>query len=73
MNWPFFDVDDFACLGRGDKEVGLAAQKRRNLKHIGDLGGHLRLLREVNVRDDAHIEPRLDVGQDRQRLLIADA
>ena len=55
------------------KEVGLAAQKRRNLEHIGDLSRHLSLFREVNVRDDAHVEPRLDVGQNRQRLLIADA
>jgi hypothetical protein len=38
------DVHDLAGLGRGAHEVGLAAQERRDLQHVGDLGRALDLL-----------------------------
>ena len=31
------DVDDPAGLGRGDEQIGLPAEERGNLQHVGDL------------------------------------
>ena len=50
------DVDDAAGFRGRDDEVGLPGEKRRNLQHVGDLGGGARLRRLVDVGEDRHVE-----------------
>ena len=52
------DVDDAAGPRRGDEQVGLPAEERRNLQDVGDLGGRRRLRRLVDVGEDRHAELR---------------
>jgi hypothetical protein len=56
----FLYIQRQACLGGGDDQVGLSAEKSRDLKHIDDLGGGRRLFRPV------------DVGKDRDTRFIPD-
>ena len=52
------DVDDAAGARRGDEQIGLPREERRNLQHVGDFGRRRRVRRLV------------DVGQDRARRLV---
>ena len=36
-NWPFLTLTTLAGLGRGDQQVGLAAQEGRDLQHVDGL------------------------------------
>ena len=50
------DVDDFAGFGRGDQQIGLPAQERRNLQHV-DGRRHARALRGVvHVGEHRHFQ-----------------
>ena len=67
------DVHRLAGVGCRDKKVGLAAQEGRNLEHVGHFRRHGGFFRVVDVRHDAHPQFRFDLGEDVQRLLVADA
>ena len=49
---PLFDVDGLARPRRGLDQVGLAAQKCRNLEQINEIGRDFGVLGRVNVRRD---------------------
>ena len=54
----------------GDEQVGLAAQERRDLQHVGDLGGRGGLRRLVDVGQDRHADSRaLTRAEDPQALV----
>ena len=57
------DVDGLARPGRGDQEIGLARQERRNLQDVHDVGDAIRLRGLVNVGEDRQTRARLHVGQ----------
>ena len=46
--------------GRGDEQIGLPAEERRDLQDVGDLGGGGGLRRLVDVGQDRHAELGLD-------------
>ena len=49
---PFLDVHDAAGAARGDEQVRLAAQERRDLQNVGGLGGGFRLRGFVDIGED---------------------
>ena len=46
------DVDDPPGARRGDDQIGLPREKRRNLEDVGDLGGGRGMRRLVDVGED---------------------
>ena len=52
----FLDVDDAAGPCRRDQQIGLPAEERRDLQHVGDFGGRRRLRRLVDVGQDGHAD-----------------
>ena len=58
-----FHVDGFAGQRRLIDEIGLAAEKRRYLQDIDDLGGGLRLRLGMNIGDDGDVQFLLDLRQ----------
>ena len=46
---PLLDVDRPARAARGDEQVGLAAQKGRDLENVADLRGGFGLRRLVDI------------------------
>ena len=50
------DVDDPAGLRRRDQQVGLTAQERGNLQHVGDFGRRRGVGRLVDVGQDRHAD-----------------
>ncbi len=58
------DVDDLASLRRRDEQIGLAAEKGRNLQDVGDLGDRSRLIGFVNIRENWHVHAVFDGGED---------
>ena len=67
------DIDRLARLRTGADEVGLAAQEGRRLQHIHHGGHGLDLVDLVDVGEDRHADFLLDLGQDLQTLLHAQA
>ena len=67
------DVDRVAGLGRGDQEIGLAAQIGRDLQDIDRLGGRRALLGQMHVGQDRDAARLADLGEDRQPVADADA
>ncbi len=67
------DVDDRACLGHGDHQVGLARQEGRQLDDVADFGDHGSLRRLVDVGDQRHVEGLLDLFEDAHALFQAGA
>ncbi len=67
-NWPFLMLTTRPGRGRGDQQVGLAAQERGNLQDVGDVRGGRRLGRLVDVGQDRHRRARLDRRQNAQPL-----
>ena len=67
------DVDRLA--GRGDRvdEIGLAAEERRRLQHVDDRGDLGDFVFGVHVGQHRHADLPLDLGEDAQALLHADA
>ena len=45
----FFDVDRLARFGAGAEQVGLSAQKGRDLKTVNDTGDNFGLLGQVHI------------------------
>ena len=37
-NWPFLTLTTLPVCGRGDQQIGLAAQEGRDLQHVDRLG-----------------------------------
>ena len=70
---PFFDIHDFAGFRGGDQQIGLAAQKRRNLQHVRHVRDLRGLFRRMNIGDNRHVELPLNLGQDAQAALDSDA
>ena len=67
------DVDDLPG-GRGrDHEVGLAAQERRDLQHVGDRGRRVDLRHLVDVGEDRDAVALAHRGEDLEALLHARA
>ena len=54
------------CLRRRDEQVGLAAEKRRNLQDVDDLRRRRRVRRLVNVGQHRQPGARLDLGERRE-------
>ena len=67
-----FDIDDLAGLRGGNQQIGLAAQESRYLQHVDVFGGDRSLFRVVDIGHYRHAESAPDVGQQFQRLFIAD-
>ena len=59
------------CLGGRLQQVGLPAQKRRDLQHVHRLGGSGGLVALVDVGEHLHPEALAHLRQDRQTLLGA--
>jgi hypothetical protein len=57
------DVDGLVRPGRGDEEIGLARQERRDLNDVRDFGDAIRLCGLMNVGEDRQARARLHVGQ----------
>ena len=68
-----FYVDGLAGLARCQQQVGLPAQKGRDLEHVHGLGGSGTLLGGVNVGQHRDVAALAHFGQDRQRPLQAQA
>ena len=64
----FFDIDHLAGPGRGHQQVGLAAEKGRDLQDVQDLGGGRHVGDLVDVGEDRQAHLGLDPGQDLQAL-----
>ena len=69
----FLDVDDAAGRGRGDEEIGLPAQERRDLQHVHHLSNARALVWLVHIAEHGHAERVSDFGKDRQSRLEPDA
>ncbi len=54
MNWPFLMFTILPVSRRRQHEIGLAAQERRDLQHVGHLGRARHLRHLVHVRQDRH-------------------
>ena len=67
------DVDGLAGFRRGDQQVGLPAQERRDLQHVDGLRDAGALLDLVHVGEHRDAERVADVGKNRQRLVEAHA
>ena len=65
-NWPFLTLTTPAGLGGRDQQVGLAAQERRNLQHVDDLGHGRALARFMHVGQHGQAGPLADFGKDGQ-------
>ena len=63
------DVDRLAGAGRGDEEIGLAAEEGRDLQHVDRLGHGGALLGLMHVGDDGKPDALPDLGEDRERLV----
>ena len=48
-NWPFLTLTGLPGLRGGHEQIGLPAEKRRNLQDVDDLGRRRRVRRLVNV------------------------
>jgi hypothetical protein len=66
---PFLDVHRAPRRAGRLEEVGLAAQERRDLQHVGDLGDRCALLGEVHVREDAQPGLLFHAGERREPAL----
>ena len=64
---PLLDVDDSPGAAGRQQQVGLAAEKGRNLQDVRDFGGGLGLRGLVNVGQDGEALG-LDARQDAQAL-----
>ena len=62
---PLLDVHDAACLGGGDEQISLAAEKGRDLQHVDSLGGARTLRHLVHVSEDRQLQGFADLGEDR--------
>jgi hypothetical protein len=58
-NWPFFTLTARPSR-RGDQEVGLAAEERRDLQHVDDLRGGAHCSLAVHVGQDGDAAALLD-------------
>lgn len=67
------DVDDLACFGRGDEEVGLAAEEGRDLEDVNGLGSERSFVGRVDVSCDGNAVTGADVGENAEGLFVADA
>ena len=68
---PFLDVDSAACTGCCHQQVGLTAQKRRNLQYVNLFRSHDSLLGGVYIRYHRHIERVTHLAQYRECLFVA--
>jgi hypothetical protein len=64
----FLDVHGAASAPGGDEEIGLAAQKSRDLQHVHRLGGGLGLRRFMDVGED-RISILPEIREDSQTFL----
>ena len=67
------DVDRAARMRRGDKQIGLAAEKSGNLQHVDRLRGDRALRGLVHVGEHGKAERLANFREDRQRGGEADA
>ena len=67
------DVDHLAGRRRGQQQIGLPAQKRRDLQHVDRLRGDRALLRLMHVGQHRQLQRVADFGKHRQRVSQADA
>lgn len=65
----FFYVNRFACLSKGDYQIGLASQEGWKLKYISYFGYWRRLVNFVNICDDWNIEFRFYLFEDPEAFL----
>ncbi len=65
----FLHVHDFACLGGGNQQIRLPAEKRRYLQHIDHAAGLGRLRLRVHVGQHRHADLLFHLGQHLEALL----
>ena len=64
----FLDVHGAFGHRGGDYQVGLAAEERRDLQHVGYLGDFRDVLGVVHVGEDGNVDLVLDLSQDAETL-----
>ena len=62
------EIDHAAGARGGFEQVGLTRQKRRNLKHVGDLGDRRRMRGLVDVGEDGDARSLAHAREDPQAL-----
>ena len=67
------EVHDPARARRGDDQIRLPDEERRDLEDVGDLGGARRLPRFVDVGQDRHARRLADAREDAQPFVDARA
>ena len=67
------DVDDPPGARRGDEQIRLARQERRDLQDVGDLGRRRRLRGLVDVGQDRHAGRLADAREHAQPFVEARA
>ena len=67
-NWPFLTLTGLPVRGRRDQEIGLAAEKGRDLQQIDGLGDGGAVLGRMHVGGDGKAGALSDLGEDGKRL-----
>jgi hypothetical protein len=70
---PLLDIDRLAGARGGNEKIGLTAEKGGDLQDVHHLCGRGALVGLMHVGDDGKAERLLNLGEDRQRCLEADA
>src|ERR1700722_327913 len=70
---PLFDVDHFACLRRGDKQIRLAAEEGRDLEDVDIFGSGGRLVMRVDIRGRGQFVSVANLFYEFESAVVADS